>query len=173
MQTFAPFPSYEETALCLDSLRLNKQIVEASQIFKAIHDPRYGWQNHPIVNMWRGYGAELFIYTSTLHNEWRRRRQTPDASHASFLEMSADALLYEVAFSARTKPDWWGFSTFHTSHRSQLKRKDPGHYYAFPEIAGLPYVWLDRDRNEWYVSKNGKRTYLKTYNQEDEPLCAL
>lgn len=49
MQTFLPFPSFIESARVLDNKRLCKQRVECLQILKALHDPSYGWQNHPAV----------------------------------------------------------------------------------------------------------------------------
>ena len=55
MQTFLPYPDFAKSAACLDNKRLNKQIVECYQILRAITDPTYGWQNHPAVNMWRGF----------------------------------------------------------------------------------------------------------------------
>lgn len=54
MQTFLPYPSFRESAKCLDNKRLGKQRVECIQIIKAINNPKYGWQNHPAVKMWRG-----------------------------------------------------------------------------------------------------------------------
>lgn len=40
-------------------------------------------------------------------------------------------------------PPWLGDEAFHLSHRSNLVRKDPGHYRPiFGDIPdGLPYIW--------------------------------
>lgn len=62
MQTFLPYASFSESAKVLDDKRLNKQIVEAYQILKAITLPDYGWQNHPVVNMWRENELALLSY---------------------------------------------------------------------------------------------------------------
>lgn len=53
MQTFLPYKSFAESAACLDNKRLGKQRVEVLQILKALHNPSYGWQNHPAVKMCR------------------------------------------------------------------------------------------------------------------------
>lgn len=52
MQTFVPYPDDTRTAAVLDDRRLLKQIVEGSQIVKALSNRAYGWQNHPVVKMW-------------------------------------------------------------------------------------------------------------------------
>lgn len=50
MQTFLPVPDFLETAKILDNKRLNKQIVEAYQIFSG----RVPTKNHPACLMWEG-----------------------------------------------------------------------------------------------------------------------
>ena len=53
MQTFLPYPSFEESSVVLDSPRLGKQRVETLQILRAVLLPSYGWQRHPVTQMWR------------------------------------------------------------------------------------------------------------------------
>ena len=61
MQTFLPYPSFEETASILDYRRLGKQRIEAFQIHNIITQPHYvgSWAHHPAVKMWRGYENAL------------------------------------------------------------------------------------------------------------------
>lgn len=77
MQTFLPYPDFILSSQCLDNKRLNKQIIEAQQIFTANHNFEHGiksgWQNHPAVKMWRGYNKMLLKYREACLFEWRRR----------------------------------------------------------------------------------------------------
>ena len=73
MQTFLPYPSFAQSAKCLDSRRLGKQRVETLQLLKALTEPAYGWQNHPATRMWRGYVPALASYGVTICNEWLSR----------------------------------------------------------------------------------------------------
>lgn len=52
MQIFIPSPSYLQTARQLDKRRLNKQIIEAAQILRAINGEGRGWLNHPATQMY-------------------------------------------------------------------------------------------------------------------------
>lgn len=72
MQTFLPYPSFEETAAILDYRRLGKQRVEAFQIHNIITQPDYTgrWANHPAVKMWRGYENALKLYVNVMIVEW-------------------------------------------------------------------------------------------------------
>lgn len=135
MQTFLPYPSFTESAACLDMQRLGKQRVEAWQIYRALTDHRYGWQNHPAVNMWRGYESALLQYGIVICLEWQSRSYNDtmlDRFVAAFGEY--DSTLF---------PPWLGDVRFHLSHQSALVRKKPAHYRVFfPDVpTDLPYVW--------------------------------
>jgi len=43
MQTFLPFPDFQQSAAVLDRARLGKQRVEALQTLRALVIPEYGW----------------------------------------------------------------------------------------------------------------------------------
>lgn len=45
MQTFLPFPSFEETASALDYKRLGKQRVETWQLIRALNGESLGWRS--------------------------------------------------------------------------------------------------------------------------------
>lgn len=137
MQTFLPYPSFVESARCLDRQRLGKQRVEAWQLLLGLHDPSYGWQNHPAMRMWRGYSLALAHYGLAICNEWKHRGYK-DAMWDRFYAFVPDLNLVGVAV-----PPWWGNDDFHASHRGNLLRKDPVWYgqYGWKESPDLEYVW--------------------------------
>ena len=130
MQTFLPYPDFKKTAECLDWRRLGKQRIEAMQILRALENHIYGWQNHPAVNMWRGFEAMLAVYHNTIIEEWKTRGYR-------------NSMKLIVPDIAPISPCWLGNSDFHASHRSNLLRKDPEHYaqFGWTESDNLPYVW--------------------------------
>lgn len=136
MQTFLPYPHFEQSVRVLDYRRLGKQRVEAFQIMKALNDPDYGWQNHPAVKMWRGHMDTLKVYYNCCIDEWVRR------GYRNSMEKHTDINLKPV-------PAWFGDERFHASHRSNLLRKDPIHYgqFGWSEPADLPYVWPTRENS--------------------------
>lgn len=135
MQTFLPYSDFAKSASCLDNKRLGKQRVEAKQIYLAIHDPNYGWQNHPAVKMWRHWPISLATYGEFICIEWRSRGFN-DSLLPFFQELSA------VNTHTKNVPTWCT-PEFCASHRSNLLRKDPVWYSQFnwSEPNNLPYVW--------------------------------
>lgn len=135
MQTFLPEPDFSISAMRLDRQRLGKQRVEAKQIYLALTDSSYGWQNHPAVKMWRGYEAALAEYGFCICLEWRNREYA-DSLLPWFRERLRDE-------DDTPRPPWIGDEAFHDSHRSNLLRKLPEHYRQFwPELrSDLPYIW--------------------------------
>lgn len=127
MQTFLPYPDFQASARVLDRARLGKQRVEARQLLT----PR-GWANHPAARMWLGYEGALAEYGDAMIEEWMRRgyRNT-----------------MPLLGSGGPRPPWFGDPAFHASHRSNLLRKDPGHYaqFGWAELPDLPYVWPSRE----------------------------
>ena len=121
MQTFLPYPSFEQSAAVLDDRRLGKQRVEALQVVRALTRATYGWKNHPAARTpaWR---------PSPPTSRWRARRR-----YAAKAELAG----------ARAPPDWLGDERFHRSHRAALLRKDPEHYGPlFPDVdPDQPYHW--------------------------------
>jgi hypothetical protein len=147
MQTFLPYPNYEESAQCLDYRRLGKQRVECKQILLALgvpigaHRPKKsGWKNHPAIKMWRGYEIALCTYSIEICAEWKHRGYK-DCLSEQFL--FAIRQLAEHTDEKPGSPPWLGDDFFHSSHRSNLLRKDPEHYsqFGWREPDNLPYVW--------------------------------
>ena len=135
MQTFLPYASFNESAKCLDYRRLGKQRVECKQIYLALTDPSYGWQNHPAVKMWRGHEAALACYGYVICREWRVRGYNDSLFPWFEYKLSSVGLA--------PAPDWLGDLALHASHRSNLLRKDPTWYgqFGWTESPDLEYVW--------------------------------
>ena len=133
MQTFLPYSDFVLTARLLDSKRLGKQRVEALQVHNIVSGKRTtgGWLNHPAVVMWRGYAGALTMYHDIMLNEWLRRGYNNTMTH-----------LYTGNESYKMPP-WLGDERLHSSHRSNLLRKDPEHYgqFAWVEPDDMPYWW--------------------------------
>lgn len=137
MQTFLPYPSFTASAMCLDRQRLGKQRVETWQIYRALTDPTYGWQNHPAVRMWRGHEWSLLVYGGAVCAEWAARGYTDN-----MLPRFRDAAMSDAVLIG-PDPAWLGNPAFHASHRAALLYKSPTHYAAFgwTETPALAYVW--------------------------------
>lgn len=133
MQTFLPYPSFEETATVLDQQRLGKQRVEAYQVLNVITTPNYvgGWSNHPAVHMWRGYEDALRLYLNAMLVEWEDRGFQNNMVH------------YDLSQTQVVFPWWLGDARLHDSHKSNLLRKHPSYYSQFGwEVPDdLPYFW--------------------------------
>ncbi len=131
MQTFLPLPDMLESVKVLDNKRLGKQRVEALQILNTLQGRSRGWANHPAVKMWRGHEEALKEYHNLCISEWVRR-----------------GFRNNMPFMAQVggcfgMPHWFGNEEFHSSHRSNLLRKDPGYYgwLGWSEPPTMPYYW--------------------------------
>ena len=138
MQTFLPYEDFTLSAQCLDYRRLGKQRVEALQIFNALEGiptksgRQYtGWLNHPAVTMWRGYEEALLLYRNKMIEEWILR------GYNNTMEMVGVSDDVEM-------PHWLGNEKLHSSHRSNLLRKDLEFYsqYGWRETPNLEYYWI-------------------------------
>ena len=143
MQTFLPYPNFNESANTLDKRRLNKQRVEAYQILRAITDPSYGWQNHPAVNMWRGYDQALLYYALVMCQCWE------DIGGADDADLQG-RLIRQFCTGEEIRYPWWlGHSEFHLSHKVNLYFKDPEYYGQLWEFENpRPYFWPTNKESE-------------------------
>ena len=87
MQIFLPSPSCLQTARQLDKRRLNKQIIEAAQILRAIDGESRGWLNHPATRMYRSHKLWLQLYRACL-----MAFQSGDLEAAEAISRQADAV---------------------------------------------------------------------------------
>lgn len=130
MQTFLPYPDFDDSVRALDDRRLCKQRSEALTIQRVLSGKVKGWRHHPAVLMWRGHERALKLYMNACIREWVRRG------------FRNGMLPARVGGKVRYPP-WLGDERFHASHRSNLLRKDPVFYgrYGWKEPADLPYRW--------------------------------
>ncbi len=147
MQTFVPFSDFEAAARSLDDRRLGKQRVETIQVVRALTVPDYGWRHHPAALMWRGYEEALGRYGLTTCEVWVERGYADTCAATIRTDLAAagvDAIRgYDELREAGALPPWLFDEDLLRSHRSNLVRKDPGHYGPqFPDVPpDLPYVW--------------------------------
>lgn len=144
MQTFLPYADFRETARILDRQRLGKQRVEVVQIVHAIvNGPDAGWYGHPATQMWKNNAAALVAYQIAICHEWTIVRGYRDSCLAKTITFALDGGLITEIVDKPSMPWWMGMFNVHQSHRSNLLRKDPGHYGRyFPTTPDdLPYVW--------------------------------
>lgn len=145
MQIFLPYKDFRESLNCLDNKRLGKQRVEAYQIISAITNrkkldgtPYKGWVNHPCTIMWKKYLNALREYHNLAISIWIER----GFNNTMEIEKISDKIQY---------PDWLGFEKFHSSHRSNLLKKDFSHYskFGWTESNDKHYLWHTID-GKWY-----------------------
>ena len=141
MQTFLPFPDFQQSAAALDRVRLGKQRVEALQMLRALVIPEYGWQSHPAVRMWMGHVPALTMYGLAMVDEWTARGGE-DTTRDKIMEFAPQAAHPDYAAKI-PMPYWLGNPEFHLSHRSRLLAKDQRFYSeVFPGTdPDLEYVW--------------------------------
>jgi hypothetical protein len=144
MQTFLPYPSFAASAAVLDGPRLGKQRVETLQILRALLVPTYGWQRHPVVQMWRGHVPGLTAYGLAMTDEWLGRGHA-DTVRPQLVEFApeVDGVPQDELAERGLLPPWLGDPVVHESHRSRLIAKDPDFYGTrFPGTPlDLEYVW--------------------------------
>lgn len=114
MQTFLPFADFKQPAFVLDNKRILKQTVECIQILNTLCGLSQGWQNHPIIKMWKGYESALLEYTITCLDE--------SLSRGIRFTSATQQKIYHFADIIENKeikyPDWLGNKDFHLSHQS-------------------------------------------------------
>ena len=128
-----------ETARALDARRLNKQIIECSQIMNAIVRRGQTWRSHPCVAQYRKHLDWLISYRACL-----RRFKEGNEVLAETSSKVAELM----------RPD------FHTpEYFDQMKRrlytKDPNHYAQWAHLGTSEVNWYFVD-GTWLHYKNGK-----------------
>ena len=138
MQTFLPSDDFALCAMSLDRQRLGKQRVETLQIMQTLAglSRGKGWINHPATKMWKGHEDYLMLYQIAICEEWISRGYKDTCMWKTF-----DAL-GQIEYPS-TYPEWMGDNSIHSSHRSNLLRKDPDFYsqFGWQESDDLDYVW--------------------------------
>lgn len=145
MQVFVASTSCFETASQLDRKRLNKQIIEAGQILKAIHGEGKGWHRHPATLMYAHYAAWLELYRMCLQAYF-----SGDMETAKECSSQADAL----------RPPFLT-DKLCAQHRRRLFTKAPDQY---PQFSGY-----GTSLENWYVV-DGKLLKYVGGKQIKEPM---
>lgn len=141
MQTFMPYSDFTKSAQVLDNKRLNKQHVECKQIINVLEGNSAAWKNHPAVRMWDGYIPALKAYANEIKKECLKRGFK-----------SEKIPFYDVKEFER--PFWLGDIRVHTSHRSNLNRKDPSFYYGFANYGIEGYYWPVKPKGKRCIEVN-------------------
>lgn len=146
MQTFLPYPDFEQSARVLDQRRLGKQRVECIQVVRGLTRPDYGWRHHPAVLMWKGFEEALGRYAYTCCEVWTERGFADTCAATIALDLAEFGVGHvrtQAELATDALPPWLGDPDFHRSHQSSLLRKDPEHYGPlFPGVPDdLDYVW--------------------------------
>lgn len=138
MQTFLPYSDFKISAACLDNKRLGKQRVETLQILNVLLGKSDGWKNHPAVKMWKGHEYQLCQYGIVCCDRWIKLG-FKDTCRSKIID-----LLYYCEDTGM--PKWMGDNRLHSSHRSNLMRKDPVFYsYGWFESNDIPYFWPTKE----------------------------
>jgi len=117
MQTFLPYRNFQSSAQCLDYRRLGKQRLEAKQILNALRGLTFGWVNHPVTKMWRGYETALCAYYNEMVIEWEGR------GYRNTMTLEQHDHEYPMPH--------WLTDDFVQEHRIKLMKKDPVYYGKF------------------------------------------
>ena len=134
MQTFVPYADIVSSAKSLDKKRLGKQRVETLQILNCIIKGSKGWSNHPAVRMWRNNPYGLAAYGLIVCGAW---------TELGYADTCTEKILALCEPDEQDLPIWWGDDRVHSSHRSNLLRKDFGFYSSFgwSDDPNAPYFW--------------------------------
>lgn len=148
MNVFVPYANPLETAKCLDRLRLNKQVIECSQILNAIDGTGKGWFNHPVTKMYKPYRDWLVLYACCLQAYQIESKNANTTFYTSNLySKRADNM----------RPPFLT-SDFCDQHKRRLFTKNPEHYKQFEEYGTSDENWyFDNDKNIIIKYINGKR----------------
>ena len=153
MQTFLPVNRLDLCPIYLDDKRLGKQRVETKQILIALGidvgdskgDTSSGWRHHPAVKMWKGCEYALSYYGFCTCREWVGRGFRDVLAPQFELVMRGfdpEGCHFPPHSDVYKLPSWWGVFELHSSHRSNLVRKDAAFYSQwFLEDGSQPYYW--------------------------------
>lgn len=163
MQTFLPFTDYQSCAHVLDNIRLNKQIVEAYQIYTG----RVPQKNHPACLMWKGHEKHLLIYITAMLEEYENRFHKTHAVRDNIF--GDNVLFYDMCKMAMDLPALYviDHDLVQISHMVNLIRKDGiyygktlrSHLYTNSRMVYGRYVALDEfpEGYYWPVEPVGKK----------------
>lgn len=149
MQTFLPFPDIYKSAQVLDDKRLNKQIVEAFQIYT----DRVPSLNHPACLMWRDNKPFLRMYINACCGEYYLRFGKVH---------KIDQVFQDFVVVSANSPSWFGNPLFHYAHRVNLLRKNPDFYHSW--FSSDVLFGDEPEGYYWPTAKEGKKAWKDSNN---------
>jgi len=142
MQTWLPYPDFQESAHALDLATLGIQREHVLAVLDVLHDSSTSiFHGAPdrLVNMWRGHEPQLCEYGLVIAEEYQRRMAT-DNKILNDLDWHLDCAT-SGEFSM-DKPKWFGDIDFHNAHKSALLRTNPAFYRdKFDVSRTLEMIW--------------------------------
>lgn len=134
VNTFLPYPTFQQCAEVLDNKRLGKQRVEAYQVIRILTGAtkKLGWRNHPLTLLWKGNVDALKLYYNTIVEEWIKRG------------FKNNMKLYKI--SPYIEVPWFAKNiNINYSHQASLIRKYPEYYGKIftppPVFLEYKYIW--------------------------------
>jgi hypothetical protein len=124
---------------CLDKSRLGNQVWR-----EGITLIRGGWPNHPASKMWQGHFYHLGLYLLEGIKVLAER-----GKYYGEIEAKIRAEM-EKHNHNQTAPHWVGNEQFHSSHRSNLLRKNPVWYgqFGWTESPDMEYIWPTKQESK-------------------------
>ena len=123
MQVFMPYADYQKSLESLDTKRLVKQGLEASQLLDIMFNIptksgklRKGWMNHPALIAWATTPGALVQYLIYNSLEMKNRNCKTDYIDTKLSE-------YKKYTTSLSSPVWLGDEEIHSSHRARLLQK--------------------------------------------------
>lgn len=138
VQIFLPYPDFQQTMACLDTMRLRQQRTDAMKILQGV-EPTLGsatpWFNERAAHLWREHARALMLYYDLSLKEYIRR------GFRNHLQFCLHEYMHHQ--DKVPMPFFIGDEAFHRSHQSRLVQLDPEHYRKyFPDVPdNLPLVW--------------------------------
>lgn len=124
MQTFLPCSDFSACAKILDNKRLNKQIIEAYQIYTG----RVPQSNHPACLMWEKNKPALAMYIGMMCVEYNKRFNKMHSVVEKVFSVHGDNVHFYISLFNTRVPLFARNTLVNLSHCVNLIRKDPGYY---------------------------------------------
>lgn len=155
MQTWLPYPNFEESVKCLRLEELAIQRYQVLELMEEFHQVPLEETQLPedykphhlddlefigLITMWTGYELQLCEYGLVCCDEWQQRRSKRDPMYEKLdFHLMCASNCEDVD---GTKPNWFGDVDFHLSHQAGLVRIAPAHYSSYFQVsAERPLEW--------------------------------
>lgn len=156
MQTFLPYPHWQDSAAVLDDRRLRKQTWECRSIMRALAGISKGWANHCITRMWTGNEWALWFFWDACWGEAKKRGLNGVADSGDMMPFTH----FPGSYKDGPPPVWLRDERIFTAYRSHLLAKDEKFYrqWGWDEPAVSGYCAPDKNGNwKMYSTKEQKQ----------------